>query len=333
MRCGGCGAKLGASPLLRALARLPDQNFSQVALGIGDDAALIRSGGDLLLTVDGFRALVSDPYLFGRITAHHSLNDILAMGGRGVSALALATVPLMSEAMMEEDLYLMLQGAVSVLNEQGIPLVGGHSAEGAELSLALTISGELDGRAPLSKAGLIPGQALILSKGLGTGVLLAAAMRGELSGDVLASVMTAMDTSNVSCAEILLDCEASAVTDVSGFGLAGHLSEMTRASGTGAELQLDRIPALPQAIDLLDSGVASSLHANNAQALNDFEYVGTQSGRVQLLADPQTAGGMLASVPEQRLQECLARLQEAGYTQAAAIGRVTEQGLRLSDRG
>ncbi len=333
MRCGGCGAKLGASPLLRALARLPDQSFSQVALGIGDDAALVRSQGDLLLTVDGFRSLVSDPYLFGRITAHHSLNDILAMGGRGVSALALATVPLMAEAMMEEDLYLMLQGAVDVLNPEGIPLVGGHSAEGAELSLALTISGELEGRQPLSKAGLIPGQTLILSKGLGTGVLLAAAMRGELSGDALGSVLTALDTSNVRCAEILLDCAATAVTDVSGFGLAGHLSEMTRASGAGAEIQLDRVPALPEAVEMLAAGISSSLHQNNAQALRDYDYSGNQAARAQLLVDPQTAGGMLAAIPGERVQECLARLHEAGYVQAAAIGRVTSQGLRLSDGG
>lgn len=227
----------------------------------------------------------------------------------------------------------MLQGAVDVLNAQGIPLVGGHSAEGAELSLALTISGELDGRAPLSKAGLSQGQTLILSKGLGTGVLLAAAMRGELPGDSLASVMTALDTSNVACVEILLDCEATAVTDVSGFGLAGHLSEMTRASGTGADIQLERVPALPDAVELLASGIASSLHDNNAQALSDFEYSGTAQPRAALLADPQTAGGMLAAVPPERVQECLARLHEAGYNQAAAIGSVTDGGLRLSDGG
>ena len=331
MRCGGCGAKLGASPLLRALARLPDQNFSQVTLGIGDDAALIRSQGDLLLTVDGFRSLVSDPYLFGRITAHHSLNDILAMGGRGVSALALATVPLMSEAMMEEDLYLMLRGAVDVLNEQGIPLVGGHSAEGAELSLALTISGELHGRTPTSKAAMSAGQTLILTKGLGTGALLAAAMRGALPGDSLAAVLTALDTSNADSAEILIDCGATAITDVSGFGLAGHLSEMIRASGVGAEVALGRIPCLPDALTMLSQGISSSLHSNNRQALNDFAYSGSQPHLVELTADPQTAGGLLAALPAERTQECLARLHEAGHQQAAAIGTVTSGESRFID--
>jgi selenide,water dikinase len=331
MRCGGCGAKLGASPLLRALARLPDQNFSQVALGIGDDAALIRSTGDLLLTVDGFRSLISDPYLFGRITAHHSLNDVLAMGGRGVSALALATVPLMAEAMMEDDLYQMLQGAVDVLNQHGVPLVGGHSAEGAELSLALTVSGELNGRVALSKGGLQLNQKLIVTKPLGTGVLLAANMRGRLPGSSLKNLISSLDTSNASGVEVLIDCGATAMTDVSGFGLAGHLSEMTRASGLGADVELSRVPQLTEALSLLEDGVFSSLQANNLQALVDYTGADEGAAAVQLLADPQTAGGMLAGIPADRVTECLMRLNEAGYTQAAVIGSVTAAGLRLLD--
>ena len=131
MRCGGCGAKLAADPLRRVLAELPAQQAAHVTLGIGDDAALVmHSGGSTLMSVDGFRTMIDDPYRFGRICAHHGLNDLFAMGAKPSSALALVTVPLMSQRMMEEELYQLLGGAVDVLNAAGAPLVGGHSAEG-----------------------------------------------------------------------------------------------------------------------------------------------------------------------------------------------------------
>jgi selenide,water dikinase len=329
MRCGGCGAKLGASPLLRVLARLPDQSFSQVALGIGDDAALIRSTGDVILTVDGFRSLISDPYLFGRITAHHSLNDVLAMAGRPVSALALASVPLMAESMMEDDLFQMLKGAVDVLNAHQVPLVGGHSAEGAELTLALTITGAMDGRPVLSKAGLVPDQVLIVTKALGSGVLLAANMRGRLSAGSLEALIGSLDNSNAAAVEIMVDCGATALTDVSGFGFAGHLAEMLRASQVGADISIENLPALPQALELFEQGISSSLQQNNLQALADFEGGEGTDARRQLLADPQTAGGLLAGIPRERVPECLARLREAGYPAAAEVGTVTRDHARL----
>jgi len=335
MRCGGCGAKLGASPLLRVLSRLPPQNFSHVALGIGDDAALIRTDGDVILTVDGFRSLVSDPYLFGRVTAHHSLNDVLAMGGRPVSALALATVPLMAEAMMEDDLFQMLSGAVDVLNAHGVPLVGGHSAEGAELTLALTVTGALDGVKPLTKSGLRPGDRLILTKPLGTGVTLAAHMRAELPSGSLLAVVRMLDESNAEALKLLRAHGVRALTDVSGFGFAGHLSEMLRASGVGVEVDVSAIPALPGALGLLARGLKSSLQRNNLQALDDFRHTGVDGPRLDLLADPQTAGGLLAGLPADTAAECLTTLHHAGYPDAAIVGTVTaqDQGWTLLESG
>jgi len=332
MRCGGCGAKLGASPLLRVLSRLPAQNFSQVALGIGDDAALVRTDGEVILTVDGFRSLISDPYLFGRITAHHSLNDVLAMGGTPVSALALATVPLMAEPMMEDDLFQMLSGAVDVLNQHGAPLVGGHSAEGAELSLALTVTGRLDAGPLLTKAGLEPGDTLILTKPLGTGVVLAAHMRGLLPSSELVAVLDALDVSNADAVRVLRGHGVRALTDVSGFGFAGHLSEMLRASGVGVDVAAEAIPALPGARRLLSRGIESSLQQNNLQALDDFHGPVPGDPVFALLADPQTAGGLLAGVPAESADYCLAMLRQSGYPQAAAVGRVTEgtDGWRLT---
>ena len=162
-------------------------------------------------------------------------------------------------------------------------------------------------------------------------MLLAANMRGRLPGSSLKNLISSLDTSNASGVEVLIDCGATAMTDVSGFGLAGHLSEMTRASGLGADVELSRVPQLTEALSLLEDGVFSSLQANNLQALVDYTGVDEGAAAVQLLADPQTAGGMLAGIPADRVTECLMRLNEAGYTQAAVIGSVTAAGLRLLD--
>ena len=211
--------------------------------GIGDDAAVLRGQTEpLLLTVDGFRTLVDDPYLFGRIAAHHSLNDIYAMGARPTSAMAMATVPLMAEAMMEEELYRLLKGAVDVLNGDGVPLVGGHSAEGAELSLGLALTGAAV-EPLLTKDAAQAGDRLLLTKPLGVGVLLAAHMRGLVPTRLLQAGVAHMDQSNREALATLRAHEVRAATDVTGFGLLGHLGELLRASGRGAEIRLDAVPA------------------------------------------------------------------------------------------
>jgi selenide,water dikinase len=326
-RCGGCAAKMGADPLRRVLARLPSQARSDIAIGIGDDAAVLElPAGPLLLTVDGFRSLIDDPYRFGRIVAHHSLNDVLAMGGRPRAALALATVPLMAEVMMEDELYWLLRGAVDVLNEHGVALVGGHSTEGAELSLGLTITGQA-GPTLLTKAGLRAGDALILTKPLGTGVLLAAAMQGRARGDAVAHAVRVMDTSNERALSILNRYQPSALTDVTGFGLLGHLAEMLRAGGVGATVMADQVPLLDGALETVIAGVRSSLHASNVGVLE--AYVSAEHPAVPLLVDPQTSGGLLAGIPAHAAEACITALRAAGYSQAAHIGWVTAAGWTI----
>jgi selenide,water dikinase len=322
MRCGGCGAKLAADPLKRVLQKLPSQSAAHVTLGIGDDAAEVRHGtGATLLSVDGFRAMIDDPYLLGRICAHHSLNDLYAMGAQPVSALALATIPFMAEAMMEDDLHQLLRGVVDVLNASNTPLVGGHSAEGAELSIALTVTGT-PGQTTLTKAGAQEGDTLILTKPLGTGVILAGSMRGIHVPDAVAGAVNCMDSSNAASVEILRDCGVNALTDVTGFGLLGHLSEMLRGSGCGVSLRLKEIPLLPGALLMAKQGVASSLQAANALALADFTLAADlDTERLGLLSDPQTSGGLLASVPALRADACLEALQ-AQQIDAASIGEI-----------
>lgn len=323
MRCGGCGSKLGADMLTRVLRKLPTTAHPDVDVGIGDDAALLKgNGSQIVISVDSFRSMIDDPYLFGRIATHHSLNDIFAMGAQPVAALAIVTVQLMAEQLMEDDLYLLMRGAVDVLNEQGVALAGGHSSEGAETSLGFAVTGSLVDK-PMTKGGLRDGDVLLLTKPLGTGVLLAANMVGKARSQCIAAAVNCMDQSNAKAAQIIRAHGAAGCTDVTGFGLLGHLGEMLRAAKLSARLDVSAIPHLQGALELFDAGEASSLQANNEQIFADcrFEGCSPTESRVRVLADPQTAGGLLAGVDAAGADACLRALLDAGFS-AAAIGKI-----------
>jgi selenide,water dikinase len=327
MRCGGCAAKVPASVLAGALARAQPRAGAAVALGLGapDDAAVLQFPGalPLLQTVDFFRAMVSDPYLFGRIAANHALGDIYAMGGVPEAALAIAALPPARQAIVEHDLFHMLKGGLDVLEPAGAALVGGHSAEGAEMALGFAVTGRPRPGHLLRKAGLAPGQRLILTKPLGTGVILAGAARGLAAARVVEGAIATMLQSAAAASACLLAHRASACTDVTGFGLFGHLLEMLSASAVDAALDPGAIPALDGALELLARGIASSLEAANRAALAALEAdEGARNGPLAaLLIDPQTAGGLLAGVPAECAGSCLAELRALGY-RAAGIGVV-----------
>ncbi|MGH7037532.1 MAG: selenide, water dikinase SelD [Stellaceae bacterium] len=326
MRCGGCAAKVPAPVLARALARAQPRANEAVALGLGapDDAAVVQFPGapPLLQTVDFFRAMVGDPYLFGRIAANHALGDIYAMGGAPETALAIATLPPARPAIVEHDLFHMLKGALDVLEPAGAALVGGHSAEGAEMALGFAVTGRPRPGHLLRKGGLKPGHRLILTKPLGTGVILAGEARGLAPARAVEGAIAAMLQSAGPAAACLLAHRASACTDVTGFGLLGHLLEMLSASEMDAALDPGAIPALDGAPDLIARGVASSLEAANRAALSALTAEDEPGERLTaLLIDPQTAGGLLAGVPAERAAACLAELAALGY-RAAEIGTV-----------
>ena len=331
IRCGGCGAKLGADSLNAVLERLDVPVSAATISGIGEDAAVVQvAAGNLAISCDGFRAMIDDTYRFGRISAHHALNDLFAMGAEPRFGLAIATVPLMADAMMEDDLFQMMSGALDVFTAHGVDLVGGHSAEGAELGLAFSVTGTLAGGA-LAKHGLRAGEHLVLTGAVGTGTVLAGAMQGLARAEHLLAAIDHMDASNATAAEVLRAHGARGCTDVTGFGLAGHLTEMTRASATGATLRVNDVPALPGAVELLAAGVESSLQANNLRALDDFQITGTapDAPTVRLLSDPQTSGGLLAGVPGDASASCVQALRREGYTGAAVVGEVTAFGLEI----
>ena len=323
MRCGGCGAKVGAEVLAGALSDLPRVENEDLLVGLDapDDAAVLRvpEGQLLVQSVDHFRAFIDDPFLFGQVAAAHALSDLHAMGARPWTALAVAAVPYGPRAKMRADLSAMLRGAVEVLRADGCALVGGHSGEADEAALGFAVSGLALPGTLTRKSGLRVGDALILTKPLGTGIVLAGHMRGLARASWLASAFQSMRHSNAAAARVLRDHAVSACTDVTGFGLAGHLGEMTRASGVAAVLWRDAVPVLPGALELLLLGVESTLAPDNRRAVPNL---GTHP-RERVLIDPQTSGGLLAGVAAEKAEECLKALRAAGMD-AAIMGAVEE---------
>ncbi|HTI79655.1 MAG TPA: selenide, water dikinase SelD [Acetobacteraceae bacterium] len=314
MRCGGCGAKVGAEILSGALAnvsRLPGPDVL-VGLDAPDDAAVMLPppGMAVVQSVDYFRAFLDDPFVFGQIAAAHALSDLHAMGARPWTALAIAAVPYTaSSAKMRTELADMLAGATDVLTADGCSLVGGHSAEATEPALGFSVTGLAEPTRLLRKSGLRPDDVLILTKPLGTGIILAAHMRGLTRAYCLQAAIASMCQSNATASRILRAHGAVACTDVTGFGLAGHLMEMLHASNVAATLWPDQIPTLPGARELAAHGVESTLASENRRVLDGHP----------LLVDPQTSGGLLTGVSPDRAEACLNALRAAGM-QAAMIG-------------
>ena len=328
MPCGGCGSKVGATVLSRVLSRLDPVRRDDILVGLDspDDAAVVRTspGKVAVHTVDSFRSFLSDPFLFGKIAANHALSDIFAMGAEAQSALAVVVVPYGSEAAVEESLFQVLSGAVEVLNECGCALAGGHSSEGAELSFGLSVQGVAEEERLLRKGGARPEDRLILTKGLGVGTLFAADMRREARGSWIQAAIDSMLQSNRSAAEILRQHGATACTDVTGFGLIGHLVEVLKASGNSAEVELEQVPLLSGAEEMMGKGIRSSLHPDNfrsRRAVVNHEEA-TKRNTYPILFDPQTSGGLLGAVPEAGLDSCLKALRESGAGVATVIGKV-----------
>jgi selenide,water dikinase len=328
MRCGGCGAKVAADVLSDVLAGLPVAPSASVpvALDAREDAAVLKppAGKLLVQSVDHFRAFLDDPFTFGQIAAAHALSDLHAMGARPWTAMAVAAVPYAGSGKMHEDLTALLRGATEVLNAEGCTLIGGHTAEAAEMALGFAVTGLVDPGRLLLKSRLQAGDALILTKPLGTGIVLAGHMQGKARAAWLLAALDSMRRSNAATVEILRRHGTVACTDVTGFGLIGHLNEMLIASGLSAALRLANLPVLPGARELAAAGVESTLAPENRRAL-PAEVAGVDAA---LLCDPQTSGGLLAGVPPDQAIPCLDALQAAGI-EAAAIGVVEAQRTSL----
>ena len=329
MRCGGCGAKVGAGVLSEVLGQLDIATPDEVVTGLadGDDMAVLNPESRWLMqTVDQIRDMVNDPYLLGRIAALHSMSDVFASGAEAHSALAIVNVPFAELPIQQRDLEQVMQGAVEELQRAGCALIGGHTSEAPELSAGFVINALVRADTSVHVATGRPGDVLILTKPLGIGTVLAAEHQLLAPPAAIDAVSALLLQSNLPAMRILRAADVHAMTDVTGFGLLGHLSNMLRASGCEARLQLASIPFLPAALTLAEQGVRSSLSPANQVFLGAVKAAGSLAAEHQaLLCDPQTGGGLLAAVPAAAAENCVKELQANGVA-AVAIGELAEAG-------
>lgn len=340
MRCAGCAAKVPASLLANELEVLRSSVGNQSAYGVlsglqqADDAAVLSleafqsasgtaSTARLVQSVDQFRTLVDDPWLLGRIATWHALGDLYAMGATAHSVQCLVGLPYAGEVVLGRELRQLMQGVVEVLQTADCQLIGGHSSEQSDLGLGLVANGFMTDRAVQPEAG----DQLLLTKPIGTALVLAAHMRGQATGQQWQACIDQMLIGNRVGSEIACDYNAGLMTDVTGFGLLGHLARMIGSIGLSAEIRLESIPLLPGVGSLAENGIESTLTASNRLHVAELlgsDSLSTQDRRVweRLLNDPQTNGGLLFSVAELQAEDCLETLRRSGYPLARRIGRI-----------
>jgi selenide,water dikinase len=316
--CGGCAAKLGADLLAEALAGLGAEATADApgnliaGLTPPDDAAVYRISDDLAIigTLDFFPPLVDDPRTFGEIAAANALSDVFAMGGRVLFALSIAAFP---EDLPRDVLAAILAGASAKVREAGGSLAGGHTIRDPEPKYGLAVIGAAHPDRLLRKGGARPGEVLLLTKRLGTGVLVSGHRQGKTSESDLQAAIDQMRTLNRAASEVFVGGGVIAATDVTGFGLLGHGLEMARASGTRFAFDSEALPALAGALELARAGVETGGAAHNRRFVAPaLSLAGDVPADLVVLAnDPQTSGGLLAAVPPARLQDIEAALDLA----------------------
>ena len=329
MRCAGCGAKVASTILQDVLHQLPNTGKQEIVTNFSstEDASLIQLENNkiLLQSVDQIKAFINDPWVFARIATNHCLSDIYAMGCKPHSALAIVGLPFASREYSRSELHQLMLSCSETLKEQNCSLIGGHSAESEDLTFGLCVNGFATQDKVLRKSGMEKDDVLILTKPLGTGTLLAADMRSKASHFHMQSALNEMTMSNQAASSIFSRIKATACTDITGFGLAGHLIEMLVKDNIEVSITLNDIPIIDGALNSLKQGIFSSLHADNRAVSS---YISDQrnlekTAQYEILFDPQTSGGLLASIPSEFAEICLNQLLDAGYQGAKVIGQVS----------
>jgi selenide,water dikinase len=323
----GCASKIGQEDLKRALSGLPRMFDPRVLVSSDtcDDAGVYRltPRTALVQSVDVFTPVVDDPYAFGEIAAANSVSDIYAMGGRPLTALSIIAFPI--ERLSPRIMNRMLQGGIDKLREAGVALLGGHSIKDREIKLGFAVTGVVDPRRMTVNSKARPGDVLVLTKPLGTGTLSFARQIGRAPADGLAQAERSMRELNRAAAEVMTAFGVTTATDITGFGLAGHLGEIAAQSGVEVEVYGAAIPVFGGVMDLIRDGVVSGAVERNREYASRFvrRRKGAGEDLETLLYDPQTSGGLLIAVRKPRAAALLAALRDKGVPSAAVIGRVT----------
>ena len=324
----GCAAKQPPGylfPLLKSLPPITDPNVL-VGTATADDAAVYKLSDELalVLTTDFFTPVVDGPYDFGAVAAANALSDVYAMGGKPLTALSIVGFP--DALLPPEVLVEILRGAADKAADAGIAIVGGHTIKSEEPIFGLAVVGTIHSNRVLANSKAQPGDVLILTKPIGLGIITTAAKNGEDELGAISDAIRLMTTLNRSAAEVFVDAGAHALTDITGFGLLGHLRNMVTASGVGAHIYLDQVPALKAARQYLSAGIApGGTHANHRFLADWVSYASDLTKEDELLlCDAQTSGGLLAAIPADRASAAVAALRSAGTPAAAVIGIIEE---------
>jgi len=297
-----------------------------VGLDRADDAGVYKISDELALiqTVDFFTPIVDDPYWFGQIAAANALSDVYAMGGIPKTAMNLVAFPV--KDMDLSVLRAVIQGGIDKLAEAETVLIGGHSIEDKELKYGLSVTGFVHPAQVLTKQNLKPGDGLVLTKALGTGIVNTAIKAGMASADLTESVTRLMAALNRIAAETMARFDVHACTDVTGFGLLGHLAEMVNGSGCSARVFAERIPVIEDALTFAAMGLIPAGAYKNREFRAGMIEVGDGVARERqdMLFDPQTSGGLLICMPEAQAEDLVAALKDAGLSDAAKIGEIVD---------
>ena len=325
----GCASKVPPADLERILARMPANDDPNILLGMpaGDDAGVYRLTDDtcLVQTVDVFTPCVDDAYTFGQIAAANSLSDIYAMGGVPRTALSVLAFP--SDTLPGEAMYQLMKGGMDTMAQAGVALIGGHSIKDEEIKFGFAVTGTIQADKIAQHDNAQVGDVLVLTKPLGTGVISFAGQIGRASDDALKLIAASMTHLNRRAAEVMNDVGVNACTDVTGFGLFGHLIQLARHSHVTAAISADTLPAFPQALEYLRDGIIPGAVERNREYVSDDLELGPDldPAIVDLCFDAQTSGGLLICLSERRVERLVEQLKKADALAAVIIGRITEK--------
>ena len=309
--------------MLSGLEKQPHDPNLLVGFDQADDAGVYRLRDDLALvqTLDFFTPIVDDPFDYGRIAALNSINDVWAMGGTPVTAMAITCFP--KKGVDFSILTEVMRGGLSILTENKVALVGGHSVDNEQIMFGYSVTGVIDPNHVATNAGARPGDVIILTKPIGTGVISTGIKRAKASPEVVAASIATMMTPGKYAAEAIAKYDLKGATDVTGFALLGHAWEMARASNVTIEIDSARVPLINGALELVAAGMLTGADKTNREYVGEDVSVAPEidSNLVKLFFDPQTAGGLLLAIPESRAAGLLTELRE-NYPRAEMIGRV-----------